>query len=413
MEVNQATPKDESLIFYPLTFLAEDSGILVGQKELGNYALFPEEAVMLLKQLQQGKNPSQATLWYQDYYGEEVDIEEFLDTLQELKFIKNAGATELTGSLAQTVSWQWLGKVLFSVPAWCIYAMLMAVCLYGLIRVPRLLPGQQDLFFTSSLTAIEIAFFLVQLLAVLFHEMFHTLAGRRLGLPTKIMLGNRLSSLVLETDLTALWTVPRRLRYLPLLAGMLADGLLFATCIIVAWLTLTPSGTPGIVGAFCLAMAYATVLRVIWQGAFYLETDIYYILMTAFKCINLQRTTRAYIRHLILTMLRKHSTWHEDLQWNPRDRAVARWYIFVYLCGYSVSLYLFCFVGIPVLLQLFGTALAHLSSGLTTSPAAFFDAVVFLLLNCLPLLLVGIVVLVKLRKRFQRQQTQNVMNRSM
>ena len=83
--------------------------------------------------------------------------------------------------------------------------------------------------------------------------------------------------------------MPRRKRYLPMLAGMLTDVLAIAGLTLAA-AALHPAaagGTGAGTGAaafgyrFLLSMAFAVVLRFAWQFLFFLRTDLYYLTTTA------------------------------------------------------------------------------------------------------------------------------------
>src|SRR5215813_14706271 len=68
----------------------------------------------------------------------------------------------------------------------------------------------------------------------LVHEGYHALAGRRLGLNSTLRIGHRFIYVVFETSLDGLVAVPRRQRYLPMLAGMLTDVVALAALILAA-----------------------------------------------------------------------------------------------------------------------------------------------------------------------------------
>lgn len=369
------------LAFYPLSILHDGPDSMVGRADKESYAYFPEDAIALLQQLQLGMCPNQAAIWYEQQYGETVDIEDFLITLRDLQFIWEESEHAPPIDKDTPVSLQRLGRATFSPLAWIIYSLLFGLCVYAMLRYPVLIPKRDDLFFSPSLVLITVALLLFQILAVLFHECYHTLAGRRLGLPTRITIGHRLGALTLETSLTCLWTVPRRLRYLPLLAGMLADVIVFSLCIVTAWIIMTVTRTISPLGTFCLAMAYATALRFLWQFSFYLRTDLYYVIITALRCIDLHNTVHAYIRNLFFTLLRRTDKLENEMQWHSQDRKVVRWYAFVYLGGYGISIGLIIFVGLPLTIQLLGAMITHLLQGAYANPSSFFDAAIFLTLN--------------------------------
>ena len=223
------------------------------------------------------------------------------------------------------------------------------------------------------------------------------LAGRRQGLASRLGIGRRLYFIVFETHLTGLWSLPPRRRYLPFLAGMLADVLFFCTMTIIAAFCYNPAHRYAFPGAFCLAMAFATLLRFIWQFYFYLETDIYYVLTTALHCINLQQTTRRYIANRFFRLLGRPGKIEDETLWSPRDRQIAPWYAPIFLLGYAISLATFLFTLLPIAYQFLVGTLTHLFTA-TTASTNFWDSGIFLALNTLQLVVLAIV--------FQRERRQ-------
>ncbi len=217
---------DRPLRLHPLTYLEEGDEVTVGRADTDSYGLFPPDGAALVRYLEAGNSPRAAAQWYREQYGEEVDVEEFLDVLEELDLLVPDGEE---AAAAQTVGWQRLGRALFSPLAWLGYALLIGGAIAAVVRHPALGPSYNHLFFTrSSLTLLTLGIVLGQIPFLLLHESFHALAGRRLGLNSKLSIGRRFYYVVFVTSLDGLVAVPRRKRYLPMLAGMLLDVLVLA-----------------------------------------------------------------------------------------------------------------------------------------------------------------------------------------
>jgi hypothetical protein len=336
----------------------------------------------LLRRLRSGVGLAEAGRWYRERYGEPVDMDDFLATLRELEFVRVPGEPE-TGGVQP--GWQRLGRIAFSWPAWLGY---LAVCGWAvalLVRVPHLRPSHDDFFFTPSLLVLELGLFFGQLPGILCHEAMHALAARRLGVPTRLRLGNRLHLLVVETHLNGLWSVPRRRRYLPLLAGMVGDVLWWSLLTILAWLT---------GGPYFLALALSTLLRLAWQFYFYLRTDMYQVLVTALGCVDLHRTTREYLAN----RLRRHARYDEE-RWHPRDRQVARWYAHFFVWGYVFTLGTLAWIGIPFVVRVLAGIVERMLDDEAFGPR-FFDGLATLVLNLVPMVIVA--VLVRRRRKERR-----------
>jgi hypothetical protein len=382
---------ETSLAFHPLTILEEPPDSMVGRVDIESYAAFPEDGVALLKHLQAGMSPQAAEAWYQQQFGESLDIADFIATLRDLQFLQEEG--EEVGMVpTPSAFWQWIGRAAFSPPAWLLYSAIMSLCVYLMLRFPSLRPVSSHLFFTSYISLIELGLFFGQIPGIFFHEGFHALAGLRLGIPARLSIGRRFYFLVFETHLNGLWSVPRQRRYLPFLAGMLGDVLWFSLMTILARLTF-----PSPLSAFALAMAFLTILRLIWQFYFYLQTDIYYVFTTALRCVDLQQTTRQLVLNGFYRLVGWKTRIIDEDQWHPRDQQVARWYALFFLGGYFFSTTTLLFVGVPTTFQFLRLAIVQLLNNTAFTPG-FWNIVVFLTLNGLQL---GLVLYLIIKGRWQ------------
>lgn len=358
----------------------DGTDIIVGRGDIDSYAVFPADGAELLARLRSGVGVAEAGRWYRERYGEPVDMADFLATLRELDFLRTPGDQIAD---AGPPRWQRLGRAAFSLPAWAVYLAVCACAVFLVIQVPRLRPDHGDFFFTQSLALMELGLFFGQLPGILFHEAMHTLAGRRLGIPTRLRLGNRLYMLVFETHMNGLWSVPRRRRYLPLLAGMLGDVLWWSLLTILAWRG----------GGYFLALALSTLLRLIWQFSFYLRTDVYQVFVTALGCVDLHRTTREYL----VNRLRRTARYDEE-RWHPRDRQVARWYAWLFVSGYLFTLGTLAWIGIPFAVDVLAGIVDRIRTGDVSDPR-FLDGCVTLVLTLVPLVIVAVMVLRRHRKK--------------
>jgi hypothetical protein len=310
------------LELHSLTVVPERGDFIVGRPGTDSYVLLPADGVALLRQLQNGAPPAEAATWYQATYGEAVDIEDFVSALRELGFVRAPGDFGVASPVS--VRYRTLGRLVFSPLAWIFYLALILACVLAMMRHSELGPQAQQVFFTDSLVVVQVVLLLGQLPCILWHESFHVLAGRRLGLPSRLGMSKRLYFIVFETTLNGLLGVPRKQRYLPFLAGMLADVLLFSALTLGAAADLAGGITWG--GRLALALAYATLLRLLWQFYLFLRTDLYYVFATALGCINLHEAARARLTNWLRRLPGFRRPPMDGSAWSPRDWAVARWY---------------------------------------------------------------------------------------
>ncbi len=369
---------------HDLVFLDEGEHVVVGRRDIDSYGVFPPDGAALLRALKRGGTPTDAARWYEQTYGERVDIEAFLQTLDELDFVRAHG--EAAGSNGD-VTGQRLGRLLFSPVAWALYALIIVTAIVVSVSDAWLRPSPHHIIFCGSLVVVELTVVFGQALLALVHEAFHVLAGRRLGLRTKLRISRRLYFVVYETVLDGLVTVPRAKRFLPILAGLLADVLCLALLTLIASVTHGPGAHPALVARIGLALAVSTLPRIAWQFYFYLETDVYHLISAAFGCNELQRTARHVVRRKLQRLIGRHTANTRDAGFDPRDLQIARWYAPVLVVGYAFSVVTLVGITAPLAWQFAGHVIDSLSGARFGGTAHKWDTVVVLLLTTMQLVI--------------------------
>jgi hypothetical protein len=292
-----SSPGGGPLLFHPLTFHAEGDEVVVARRGADTYDVFPVDGAALLSRLRQGASPADAAAWYEGCYGDEVDIAEFVETLHRLGYVQTEVLDPVEEVRPPLLPWQRLGRAVFSLPAVIVWACVIAAAILAGARNPRMVPAHHDVFFTKSLLLIEVTVLVGQLPLTVVHELAHFLAGRRLGVASRIRVAHRFTVVVFETVLDGLVMVPRRQRYLPLAAGMLADLVVMGALVDTAWILRTLGDGSGLAATVCLALAFTTLPRILWQFFVFLRTDVYYLLTTALRCDDLDGAGRDAIRN--------------------------------------------------------------------------------------------------------------------
>lgn len=385
----------ERLEFLPLTFLEDGDEVTVGSPAKEEYIVLPTDAAALLRQLNDGASIAEAADWYARTYGETIDVVSFVTDLGELGFIKEPGDPVLVPA---PVRWQRLGTWVFSKAAAACYCLLLAGWLFAGIRTPRLLPHAENLFFTHYMSVVVVVLFLTQLPLVLLHEAAHALAGRRLGLRSRLSVGRRLYFVVFQTSMDGLVSVPRSKRYLPILAGMLTDLAVMASLSLVADILQNDDGSFGLAARYCLAVAYLTGIRLLWQLWFFLQTDIYYLVVTIFGCIELQNTAKEQLRNRFDRLLGKTPK-YDPARWHTRDSAVAKWYSWLILVGYTACLGSLVLAVVPAVCRLFSNVFHVLAEPGRRSTASVVDSSVLLVLTVAELMVAAVLFLLERRSR--------------
>lgn len=395
-----ATPEQVGL--HPLTFLPEGDDVVVGRTDTDSYAVFPPDGAALIEQLLRGTPPEEAARWYEQTYGEQVDLQDFLATLAELDFLDPGGpsAPQAANSAPDRLRWQATGRAVFSPAAWVGYAAVVALAALACVRHPDLVPHRDHVFFSRYLLAIELTVAFGQIPLILVHEAFHVLAARRLGLRARVRISHRLYFVVFETVMDGLVIVPRRQRYLPMLAGLLADLLLVSLLTLGAW---AGGGVQGgsLVSGVCLALAFTTVLRMAMEFLLFLRTDVYFLVCTVCGCVDLHTTSREMVLNRLWRSLGRTTRLEDPGRWHPNDVRAARWYAPLYVLGYGVALALLALVLVPISWRFLETAVTTVARPDVAS-GHFWDATGLLLLNVAQPAAAG---LLRLRDRVQSRRS--------
>lgn len=387
------------LSFHELSFVDEGDEVLVGRQDTGTYAVLPADGAALLARLADGATPIAAANWYETTYGEPVDLDEFLETLAELGFMRAETTSEPEPAVAVNRSvtmWTRIARAIFSPLS---LALLAAVVVWWLVQLTAhhdLLPRPGQVFFVQSLVIVQLAITVFQVPLIFLHEGSHVLAGRRIGLRTTLGVSNRLTNIVFESRMNGVLSVPRRQRYLPFLSGMMCDVVVWACLDLIAQYTRAPDGSFSLPGRLALMLAFTTALRLAWQFQLYLRTDLYYVAATLLNCHDLHDASVTLLRNRLWRRLGRTGRVVNEEQWSERDRRVGRWYGPCIAFGIFVFLVIAVWSSVPILIRYIEIVVNRLGSG--QIDAYFWDVLLSLAMN-----IANIVALVYLARRKRRQ----------
>jgi hypothetical protein len=184
---------------------------------------------------------------------------------------------------------------LFGRTAMAVYALILGGGLLALIDGHGL-PDVNRRIADRSLGMVLLSLIVVALMTAK-HEFAHIAAAKFRGVDARWRLGHRLIFPVVETDLSDLWTVEPRRRYLAYGAGIFSDVLAAAVAVMMTaahaheWIPLHEQ-----VHRVCDILMLVALVAVGWQCNVFLRTDGYYILATALGCRNLAADAKAYLR---------------------------------------------------------------------------------------------------------------------
>jgi putative peptide zinc metalloprotease protein len=394
-----------------LSITQDGESFMVGDLARGEFIQVPAIAVTVINALRDGHTVDQAAELARAAAGEDVDAVDFVQTLCEVGFVASVdglpigvGGPELKdggragGALAR------LARPFYTGPAWACYGILFIGCAVLVTAVPWFRPRYSQLFFLPN-PVISLALLTVITMPLIFmHEAAHWLGARIEGVPARITISRRYYLMVAQTDLSALWAIPRGRRYAPLLAGMaldvvLAAMLLAARCVqYLGWWHPAPA-----LSQLLAALVLLQVFAISFQFVLFLRTDLYAVLITGLGCLNLTKVSQ-------LRMARRYrrlsASEEQELESaGPRDKAAARWYGWVQLGGLLVALFYFAAYFVPATVH----TVRWLADGLAASSAGKIRFWEFAGAGCvimLPVIIPPYTYLRDRRRRLRRQRSE-------
>jgi putative peptide zinc metalloprotease protein len=376
------------VLLRPLSVVDEGDDVLVGDVQRGRFVAMPRIGGFVIRAFQRGESVEQVSAAAEREAGEPVDLAAFVETLRRLGFLADPAIAEPAAPVrtAPIQQRRWIAALpsryarrLFGGPAWIGYGAALAFCVGCFALVAGLRPWPAHL--ADSGYAVIVALLVTDALTAV-HEAWHWLAARALGLSARFGVDRRLFFLVFETDLSQLWSVPRRRRYGPQLAGLAVDGVSLAA-ILATRLALSAGWLPSwrILADTLTALTFFRANQMAWQCLVFLRTDLYGVLVTALGCRNLWRVKTLLI-HQLLGRLRPEQE-RELAAADRRDIRVGRWFRWVYLAGVPAVFVFAGYVVVPAIASM--VRWSH--RGLSVSPghASFWLTLIGSIVLYLPL----------------------------
>jgi len=356
---------------------------VLGRPDLGIYVSVPEPGAVFVRAMRGGASVDEAAALAGEAAGQDVDGAEFVAGLDAAGLLA-APVDDPTATPAGGRRIRWIERVdqrtaarLFGRVAWTCYGAAAVFVIGAYLLRPELRPNFEQVWFVPD-PVLSVLFYLpIGLLLAGAHEAWHWLAGRALGVPAVFRLSYRGGiTLVFETDLSQIVTVPRARRYGPFLAGMAFDVSVLAVAVGLRLahqtgvLVLHPT-----LDRLLAAVALAQLLQIVWQWcAVMFRSDGYAIAATALGCRNLYRATWLTTKDRVWRLTADEVD--ELAACGPRDREVASWFGLIYLSGLVTLWWSFLTFGLPVLVGLIQWVVVNLGSMSPTSIAFWESAAV-------------------------------------
>lgn len=352
--------------------------MILGRPELAAFITMPVEALEIVDDLAAGYSVADARDRFTARHGEEPDIHGLIAELERRGFLWPAddAAAPPPEPVVPPGHFEGfprrLAQHLFGRAALTFYAIIIALAAIIVITDPSVRPSWHAMFFPERLILMVPLLLTLNIGAVFIHEMAHLVAAKAAGISSRLGIGTRLFVLVAEADLTGLWAVPKRDRYLPLLAGMIADAVSLSCLLLVLEANhLGFFALPDFGRLLLRALTLRYVLALVWQFFFFVRTDLYYVFASALGQTNLLGDTEAYLRDRVRrgwSLVRACMFRDRDATPAGPASAAIRAYAVFWIIGRVAAMGVLVLVQIPLALRYFHFLAASLDPASAAPP---------------------------------------------
>jgi putative peptide zinc metalloprotease protein len=279
--------------FAALTVVADGDGYVLGHPASADFVAVPAIGGHVVHWLQAGHGLKECARRAEDEMGEPVDVAGFVEGLTQAGLLPE----ETVGSGSLHPRKRFAGRLLFGPVGLAVQTALTAFGVVALIAAPAARPDYRDALASTVPLVSQVAIILISVMLGMTHELGHVLAAWAVGVSSRISISRRMIAIVFQTDLTRLWTVPRRRRAVPLLAGLLVDGAIVGL-LVLAELTVLRGASPWLVH-LARTIVFLNVGAVAPQFLIFLRTDIYALFVLATGSRNIWGAKSALLRGLV------------------------------------------------------------------------------------------------------------------
>jgi putative peptide zinc metalloprotease protein len=349
-----------------------DDSWIVGRAVTGEFVALPVAAVAFMRMLDEGATIGDAKRRADLAHDDDMDALDFVGDLIGLGFVAAVDDQVIDEAAARPPSLPWLRPRhvawVLRWPVWAAAAVIIAAGFTVAIWHHEL-HGYTGFFAVRDtglnlLLGLGLSFAFVGL-----HEFWHLMVARAAGVDAWIGWGTRLVFLVAQTTVPGLWAADRGVRIRVYLAGMTSDLLLFSCCSF----TMTALPPRGLAYRLLGQLSVLLLLAVASQFAFYMRTDVYFVIQDLLGCKRLYADAVDYLRYLAAR--RRHVS--PLLALPARERRPVRGYAMLVLAGSGATLLIFAGYELPIMVVTLARACAELVRGVADgAPGTAADGVV-------------------------------------
>jgi putative peptide zinc metalloprotease protein len=163
-----------------------------------------------------------------------------------------------------------------------------------LLARPGIVPGHRDLIWSRYAGVVLLGNAALGWATIGLHELAHLLVARAAGVPGRISIGTRLQFLVAQTDVSGIWSSPRRARVAVYSAGMVLDLVIAGIAVLVR--AAVPAGSVPfhVLGALALLTLWSVALQLLVL----MRSDVYFLLQDLARCRDLYHDGGRFLLYL-------------------------------------------------------------------------------------------------------------------
>ena len=332
----------------------------VGRLDTGDFVVLPEVGVQVVRLLGQGMPIGQVQRQVQDVDGEEIEVGNFAAALVELGFVTEVDGAEVATTPPRPATWPTLRPrhvrwVLHPAVAVGVFGLILAGLVATVAR-PTVIPTYTDLLWDSHGGLVLAGNALLGWTLIFLHEITHLITARAAGVPGWMSISTRLQSLAAQTDVSGIWSAPRRVRMTVYLSGLVFELAVAAS----GMLYLAIAEPSGWVERAVSVLVLLIIASFPAEALVFMRTDLYFVLQDLSRCPNLYAEGSAYVWHVV-ARLRGRRTADPTSELTPRERTAVRTYAALLLFGTIGCLTVFVTVALPISITLLGNAIRGLS----------------------------------------------------
>jgi putative peptide zinc metalloprotease protein len=335
-----------------LSVVRDGDGYVLGSPYSDNFVAVPDLGGRVVQWLQAGHDPAKCAELAARYAGEPVDVEGFLAGLVSARMLpaevgsdvgSDVAVAEPRAGAAARIRGPRMGRIVFGRTGLATQCVLSVAAVVVVVTTPYTRPTYSDAILTGVPLLSLIAVAVLGTASALVHECAHVLAAAAAGVPGSVSISRRLFTIVWQTDLTRLWSVPRRTRVVPLLAGILSDGATIGL-LLLAEVALDP---PSPALHLLRTIVFLKVAGIAFQLEVFMRTDVYALFAVATGCRNLWATKGAVARRAVGLATEEDravlvAAGRHEIGW-------ARVYLLLYVPGVAWSVWYFAVFVVPAI----------------------------------------------------------------